>query len=50
MARNGYYQQDEMESRNGGMVDFSHEDFDDQLAMPSGAMTYREEGVRLTGS
>ena len=44
-ARNGYYQRDEMESRSGsgGMVDFSHDDFEDQLAMPSmGAMSYRE--------
>ena len=50
-ARNGYYQRDEMESRGGmsGMVDFSHDDFEDQVAMPSGAMSYREEGVRQTG-
>ena len=44
-ARNGYYQRDEMESRSGsgGMVDFSHDDFEDQLAMPSmGPMSYRE--------
>lgn len=42
---NGYYQRDEMESR--GMVDFSHDDFEDQLAMPSGAMSYREGTSRI---
>ena len=37
---------DEMESRSSGMVDFAHDDFEDQLAMPS--MSYRDR-VKLTG-
>ena len=39
-------QMDEMESRSSGMVDFDHDDFEDQLAMPS--MSYRDR-LKLTG-
>ena len=42
----GPIQMDEMESRSSGMVDFAHDDFEDQLAMPS--MSYRDR-VKLTG-
>ena len=38
---------DEMESRSSGMVDFAHDDFEDQLAMPS--MSYRDGGRQTDG-
>merc|ERR1719422_3078697 len=49
-ARNGYYQMDEIKSRSSGMVDFAHDDFEDQLAMPSMSYSSRIQPMRYYGA